>query len=137
MKFVMEFLTYQQLVRVSKQVINTYNNIALISPFLSHYTQTGRVMGSLDPGLIHDTPSTIVVILSRCDKSFLSMKYDSAKCYISMSHEQFNDIFQVKNWFKLIIWIKTIKTYKIFCINDSLGKIILYPTKVPHVLRDM
>lgn len=137
MKFVMEFLTYQQLVRVSKQVINTYNNIALISPFLSHYTQTGRVMGSLDPGLIHDTPSTIVVILSRCDKSFLSMKYDSAKCYISMSHEQFNDIFQVKNWFKLIIWIKTIKTYKIFCINDSLGKNILYPTKVPHVLRDM
>lgn len=81
MKFVMEFLTYQQLVRVSKQVINTYNNIALISPFLSHCTQTGRVMGSLDPGLIHDTPSTIVVILSRCDKSFLSMKYDSAKCY--------------------------------------------------------
>lgn len=81
MKFVMEFPTYQQLVRVSKQVINTYNNIALISPFLSHYTQTGRVMGSLDPGLIHDTPSTIVVILSRCDKSFLSMKYDSAKCY--------------------------------------------------------
>lgn len=137
MKFVMEFLTYQQLVRVSKQVINTYNNIALISPFLSHYTQTGRVMGSLDPGLIHDTPSTIVVILSRCDKSFLSMKYDSAKCYISMSHEQFNDIFQVKNWFKLIIWIKTMKTYKIFCINDSLGKNILYPTKVPHVLRDM
>lgn len=137
MKFVMEFLTYQQLVRVSKQVINTYNNIALISPFLSHYTQTGRVMGSLDPGLIHDTPSTIVVILSRCDKSFLSMKYDSAKCYISMSHEQFNDIFQVKNWFKLIIWIKTIKTYKIFCVNDSLGKNILYPTKVPHVLRDM
>lgn len=138
MKFVMEFLTYQQLVRVSKQVINTYNNIALISPFLSHYTQTGRVMGSLDPGLIHDTPSTIVVILSRCDKSFLSMKYDSAiKCYTSMSHEQFNDIFQVKNWFKLIIWIKTIKTYKIFCINDGLGKNILYPTKVPHVLRDM
>lgn len=137
MKFVMEFLTYQQLVRVSKQVINTYNNIALISPFLSHYTQTGRVMGSLDPGLIHDTPSTIVVILSRCDKSFLSMKYDSAKCYTSMSHEQFNDIFQVKNWFKLIIWIKTMKTYKIFCINDSLGKNILYPTKVPHVLRDM
>lgn len=54
-----------------------------------------------------------------------------------MSHEQFNDIFQVKNWFKLIIWIKTMKTYKIFCINDSLGKNILYPTKVPHVLRDM
>lgn len=49
MKFVMEFLTYQQLVRVSKQVINTYNNIALISPVLSHYKQTGRVMGSLDP----------------------------------------------------------------------------------------
>lgn len=136
MKFVMEFLTYQQLVRVSKQVINTYNNIALISPFLSHYTQTGRVMGSLDPGLIHDTPSTIVVILSRCDKSFLSMKYDSAKCY-PCHIEQFNDIFQVKNWFKLIIWIKTMKTYKIFCINDSLGKNILYPTKVPHVLRDM
>lgn len=83
MKFVMEFLTYQQLVRVSKQVINTYNNIALISPVLSHYTQTGRVMGSLDPGLIHDTPSTIVVILSRCDKSFLLMKFDSAKCYPS------------------------------------------------------
>lgn len=132
MKFVLEFLTYQQLVRVSNQVINTY-----IINITSVTKQTGRVMGSLDPGLIHDTPSTIVVILSRCDKSFLSMKYDSAKCYISMSHEQFNDIFQVKNWFKLIIWIKTIKTYKIFCINDSLGKNILYPTKVPHVLRDM
>lgn len=132
MKFVLEFLTYQQLVRVSNQVINTY-----IINITSVTKQTGRVMGSLDPGLIHDTPSTIVVILSRCDKSFLSMKYDSAKCYTSMSHEQFNDIFQVKNWFKLIIWIKTIKTYKIFCINDSLGKNILYPTKVPHVLRDM
>lgn len=132
MKFVLEFLTYQQLVRVSNQVINTY-----IINITSVTKQTGRVMGSLDPGLIHDTPSTIVVILSRCDKSFLSMKYDSAKCYTSMSHEQFNDIFQVKNWFKLIIWIKTMKTYKIFCINDSLGKNILYPTKVPHVLRDM
>lgn len=132
MKFVLEFLTYQQLVRVSNQVINTY-----IINITSVTKQTGRVMGSLDPGLIHDTPSTIVVILSRCDKSFLSMKYDSAKCYISMLHEQFNDIFQVKNWFKLIIWIKTMKTYKIFCINDSLGKNILYPTKVPHVLRDM
>lgn len=132
MKFVLEFLTYQQLVRVSNQVINTY-----IINITSVTKQTGGVMGSLDPGLIHDTPSTIVVILSRCDKSFLSMKYDSAKCYTSMSHEQFNDIFQVKNWFKLIIWIKTIKTYKIFCINDSLGKNILYPTKVPHVLRDM
>lgn len=100
MKCVKKFLTYQQLVRVSKQVINTWNNIALISPVLFHFKQTGRVIGSLDPGLIHDTPSTLVVILSRCDKSFLSMKYDSAKCY------PFN-IFQVKNWFILNIWIKT------------------------------
>lgn len=49
-------------------------------------------MGSLDPRLYHDTLSTIVVILSRCDKSFLLMKYDSA----SVTHIMLTTFFEEK-----------------------------------------